>query len=98
MDRHPCCVWFLDGSSGSGCCLAIRKLPSIFRRQHLRIAAHSVCQPIGIAELGEHDLFHLGADGREPIVMVLVEFRAPVDRANIGSSLRTELSTDTWKS
>jgi phenylpyruvate tautomerase PptA (4-oxalocrotonate tautomerase family) len=31
---------------------------------------------IGIAELGEDNLFHLGADGLEPIVMVLVEFRA----------------------
>jgi len=38
------------------------------------------CRPwrpnIGIAELGEDNLFHLGADGLEPIVMVLVEFRA----------------------
>ncbi|WP_158807349.1 hypothetical protein [Beijerinckia sp. L45] len=31
---------------------------------------------IGIAELGEDNLFHLGPDGLEPIVMVLVEFRA----------------------
>jgi phenylpyruvate tautomerase PptA (4-oxalocrotonate tautomerase family) len=31
---------------------------------------------VGIAELGEDNLFHLGADGLEPIVMVLVEFRA----------------------
>jgi hypothetical protein len=31
---------------------------------------------IGIAELGEDNLLHLGPDGLEPIVMVLVEFRA----------------------
>jgi phenylpyruvate tautomerase PptA (4-oxalocrotonate tautomerase family) len=31
---------------------------------------------IGIAELGEDNLFHLGPDGLEPILMVLVEFRA----------------------
>jgi len=30
---------------------------------------------VGIAELGEGNLFHLGPDELEPIVMVLVEFR-----------------------
>jgi phenylpyruvate tautomerase PptA (4-oxalocrotonate tautomerase family) len=30
---------------------------------------------VGIAELGEDNLFHLGADGLEPITMVLVETR-----------------------
>jgi phenylpyruvate tautomerase PptA (4-oxalocrotonate tautomerase family) len=30
---------------------------------------------VGIAELGENNLFHLGADGLEPVTMVLVEFR-----------------------
>jgi hypothetical protein len=30
---------------------------------------------VGIAELGEDNLFHLGPDGLESIVMVLVEFR-----------------------
>ena len=30
---------------------------------------------IGIAELGEANLFHLGSDGLEPITMVMVEFR-----------------------
>ena len=30
---------------------------------------------VGIAELGEDSLFHLGPDGLEPITMVLVEFR-----------------------
>jgi phenylpyruvate tautomerase PptA (4-oxalocrotonate tautomerase family) len=30
---------------------------------------------VGIAELGDDNLFHLGADGLEPVVMVLVEFR-----------------------
>jgi len=30
---------------------------------------------VGIAELGEDNLFHLGPDGLEPITMVLVEIR-----------------------
>jgi hypothetical protein len=30
---------------------------------------------VGIAELGEHNLYHLGSDGLEPITMVMVEFR-----------------------
>jgi phenylpyruvate tautomerase PptA (4-oxalocrotonate tautomerase family) len=30
---------------------------------------------VGIAELGEDNLFHLGADGLEPITIVLVEIR-----------------------
>ena len=29
---------------------------------------------VGIAELGEHNLYHLGSDGLEPITMVMVEF------------------------
>src|SRR5216683_709944 len=30
---------------------------------------------VGIAELGQGNLYHLGSDGLEPITMVLVEFR-----------------------
>jgi phenylpyruvate tautomerase PptA (4-oxalocrotonate tautomerase family) len=30
---------------------------------------------VGIAELGEHNLYHLGPEGLEPITMVMVEFR-----------------------
>jgi phenylpyruvate tautomerase PptA (4-oxalocrotonate tautomerase family) len=30
---------------------------------------------VGIAELGEHNLYHLGPDGLEPLTMVMVEFR-----------------------
>ena len=30
---------------------------------------------IGIAELGQDNLYHLGSDGLEPITMVMVEFR-----------------------
>jgi hypothetical protein len=30
---------------------------------------------VGIAELGRDNLYHLGADGLEPVTMVLVEFR-----------------------
>ena len=30
---------------------------------------------VGIAELGEDNLYHLGSDGLEPITMVMVEFR-----------------------
>jgi hypothetical protein len=29
---------------------------------------------VGIAELGEHNLYHLDPDGLEPITMVMVEF------------------------
>ena len=37
---------------------------------------------VGIAELGEENLFHLGEDGLESITMVLVEIRRgrPLDR------------------
>lgn len=37
---------------------------------------------IGIAELGEDNLFHLGDDGLEPVTMVLAEIRRgrPVDQ------------------
>src|SRR5260221_4344876 len=30
---------------------------------------------VGIAELGKDNLYHLGAEGLEPLTMVLVEFR-----------------------
>src|SRR5258708_38936759 len=30
---------------------------------------------VGIAELGKDNLYHLGAEGLEPVSMVLVEFR-----------------------
>jgi hypothetical protein len=30
---------------------------------------------VGIAELGNENLYHLGSDGLEPITMVMVEFR-----------------------
>ena len=30
---------------------------------------------VGIAELGKHNLYHLGSDGLESITMVMVEFR-----------------------
>jgi hypothetical protein len=30
---------------------------------------------VGIAELGEDNLYHLGSNGLEPITMVMVEFR-----------------------
>ena len=45
---------------------------------------------VGIAELGEDNLFHLGPDGLEPITMVLVEFRRgrPLnDRLTLGRKI-----------
>lgn len=45
---------------------------------------------VGIAELGEDNLFHLGPDGLEPITMVLVEFRRgrPIeDRLTLGRKI-----------
>jgi phenylpyruvate tautomerase PptA (4-oxalocrotonate tautomerase family) len=45
---------------------------------------------VGIAELGEDNLFHLGPDGLEQITMVLVEFRRgrPLDdRLTLGCNI-----------
>jgi phenylpyruvate tautomerase PptA (4-oxalocrotonate tautomerase family) len=45
---------------------------------------------VGITELGEDNLFHLGPDGLEPITMVLVEFRRgrPLDdRLTLGRKI-----------
>src|SRR5271170_2011145 len=45
---------------------------------------------VGIAELGEDNLFHHGPDGLEPITMVLVEFRRgrPLDdRLTLGRKI-----------
>jgi phenylpyruvate tautomerase PptA (4-oxalocrotonate tautomerase family) len=45
---------------------------------------------VGIAELGEENLFHLAPDGLEPITMVLVEYRRgrPVDdRLTLGRKI-----------
>ena len=45
---------------------------------------------VGIAELGEDNLFHLGAEGLEPVTMVLVEIRRgrPVDlRLELGRGI-----------
>jgi hypothetical protein len=44
----------------------------------------------GIAELGEDNLFHLGADGLEPVTMVLVETRrgrSPDQRLELGRGI-----------
>jgi phenylpyruvate tautomerase PptA (4-oxalocrotonate tautomerase family) len=45
---------------------------------------------VGIAELGEDNLFHLGADGLQPITMVLVETRrgrSPDQRLELGRGI-----------
>jgi phenylpyruvate tautomerase PptA (4-oxalocrotonate tautomerase family) len=45
---------------------------------------------VGIAELGEDNLFHLGPDGLESIVMVLVQFRRgrpSEDRLTLGRGI-----------
>jgi hypothetical protein len=44
---------------------------------------------VGIAELGEHNLYLLGSEGLEPVTMVMVEFRRgrPAEkRLALGSS------------
>jgi hypothetical protein len=44
----------------------------------------------GIAELGEHNLYHLGPDGLEPITMVMVEYRrgrSPQKRLALGITI-----------
>jgi phenylpyruvate tautomerase PptA (4-oxalocrotonate tautomerase family) len=54
-----------------------RELAARLCRLHADVMQTQIWRPnVGIAELGEDNLFHLGADGLEPIVMVLVEFRA----------------------
>lgn len=63
-------------------------LPGKFPAQQKRELATRLCKlysqvmetqswrpNVGIAELGEDNLFHLGSDGLEAITMVLVEFR-----------------------
>jgi phenylpyruvate tautomerase PptA (4-oxalocrotonate tautomerase family) len=63
-------------------------LPGKFPAAAKRAAAEKLCRlyadvmktqlwrpNVGIAELGEDNLFHLSADGLEPVTMVLVEFR-----------------------
>ena len=45
---------------------------------------------VGIAELGADNLYHLGADGLEPVTMVLVEFRRgrpPEKRLALGRAI-----------
>ena len=45
---------------------------------------------VGIAELGADNLYHLGADGLEPVTMVLVEFRrgrSPEQRLTLGRAI-----------
>jgi phenylpyruvate tautomerase PptA (4-oxalocrotonate tautomerase family) len=54
-----------------------RELAARLCRLYTDVMQTQIWRPnVGIAELGEDNLFHLGADGLEPIVMVLVEFRA----------------------
>ena len=50
---------------------------------------------VGIAELGKHNLYHLGPDGLEPITMVMVEFRRgrpPEKRLALGRASSTSAS------
>jgi phenylpyruvate tautomerase PptA (4-oxalocrotonate tautomerase family) len=45
---------------------------------------------VGIAELGADNLYRLGADGLEPVTMVLVEFRrgrSPEQRLTLGRAI-----------
>jgi phenylpyruvate tautomerase PptA (4-oxalocrotonate tautomerase family) len=63
-------------------------LPGKFPKKQKRELAERLCKiyadvmktqswrpNVGLAELGEDNLFHLGEDGLEPITMVLIEFR-----------------------
>src|SRR5262249_62189120 len=63
-------------------------LPGKFPKEQKRELAERLCKiyadvmktqswrpNVGLAELGEDNLFHLGEDGLEPITMVLIEFR-----------------------
>jgi phenylpyruvate tautomerase PptA (4-oxalocrotonate tautomerase family) len=53
-----------------------RELATRLCRLYAEVMQTQLWRPnVGIAELGEDNLFHLGADGLEPITMVLVEIR-----------------------
>lgn len=54
-----------------------RELASRLCRLYAEVMQTQPWRPnVGIAELGADNLFHMGAEGLEPVVMVLVEFRA----------------------
>jgi phenylpyruvate tautomerase PptA (4-oxalocrotonate tautomerase family) len=46
---------------------------------------------VGIAELGEDNLFHLGADGLEPVTMVLGGAARPINVSNSGGVSSTSV-------
>jgi phenylpyruvate tautomerase PptA (4-oxalocrotonate tautomerase family) len=53
-----------------------RELATRLRKLYAKVMETQLWRPnVGIAELGEHNLYHLGPDGLEPITMVMVEFR-----------------------
>ena len=53
-----------------------RELATRLCRLYAEVMQTQLWRPnVGIAELGEDNLFHLGADGLESITMVLVEIR-----------------------
>jgi phenylpyruvate tautomerase PptA (4-oxalocrotonate tautomerase family) len=53
-----------------------RELATRLCRLYAKVMQTQLWRPnVGIAELGEDNLFHLGADGLESITMVLVEIR-----------------------
>ena len=56
--------------------VAKRKLAERLCRLYADVMKTQLWRPnVGIAELGEDNLFHIGSDGLEPVTMVLVEFR-----------------------
>src|SRR3981081_1910109 len=60
-----------------------RELATLLSKLYAAVMETQLWRPnVGIAELGENNLYHLGSDGLEPITMVMVEFRRgrPADK------------------
>jgi len=68
-----------------------RELATRLCRLYAEVMETQLWRPnVGIAELGEHNLYHLGPAGLEPITMVMVEFRrgrAPEKRLALGKAI-----------
>jgi phenylpyruvate tautomerase PptA (4-oxalocrotonate tautomerase family) len=68
-----------------------RELATRLCRLYAEVMETQLWRPnVGIAELGEHNLYHLASAGLEPITMVMVEFRrgrAPEKRLALGRAI-----------
>jgi hypothetical protein len=64
-----------------------RELATLLCRYYADVMQTQLWRPnVGIAELGEDNLFHIGKDGLESITMVLVEIRRGSNSAGASST------------